>query len=329
MIPAFILAGALLGEAPVQTTPQERLAAVRADLFSRAEHLDEDVRQLREILAADPRSAEAHALLGLAYRAQGTQELIGESVAEFRQALDIDPSLVPVRLYLARVYLDLGRAARAREELDTALAQAPGKPEFLALLGESERQLKNPSRAVEVLRQALEADQSNAQARYYLGLALFDLGQRDDAIKELERVVQSSPRVSDPYLALGTLYLDTGHVADAIRTLDQGVHIDPGRPELHIQLSRGYRTKGLLDKAEAQLTLAAPKGGAAPGMSAYQYQQVELDLNLERGLVKLRRGQLVAAADAFKKVLAMDPNNEQATRGLAEVNRKKKAGGRQ
>ena len=327
---AFVFACILLGGIAgvlAQAPLHDRLERIRADLFSRPEHLDQDVRDLKEILAADPRSVEAHTLLGIAYRAIGTQDLMGESIAEFRQALDIDPSLVPVRLYLARVYLDLGRAARAKEELETALTQAPGNPQLLSLLGESERQLKNPSRAVEVLQQTLKADESSVQARYYLGLALLDLGQRDDAIRELERVVQSSPPVSDPYLTLGTLYLNTGRAAEAIQTLNQGVHIDPRGLELHIQLARAYRTKGLLDKAEAQLALAAPKDGAAPAMSAYQYQQVELDLNLERGFVKLQRGQLVAAGDAFKKVLAMDPNNEQATRGLAEVNRKKKAGG--
>lgn len=324
---ALILAAVLLGQAPAQTMPQDRLAAVRADLFSRAEHLDEDVRELKDILAVDPRSAEAHALLGLAYRAQGTQELIGESVAEFRQALDLDPSLIAARLYLARVYLDLGRPLRAREELETALTQAPGNPQFLALLGESERQLKNPRRAVDVIRQALQADESFAQARYYLALALYDLGQRDDAVKELERVVSSGPSVVDPYIALGTAYLDAGRVKDALQTLGQGTRVDPSRPELHILLARAYRSSGLLEKADAQLTLAAPKGSGTQAAFDYQRQQIDLDFYLERGLVKLQRGQLTAAGDAFKKVLEMDPQNEPATRGLAEVARRKKAGG--
>jgi tetratricopeptide (TPR) repeat protein len=313
---------------PAQATTQETLERVRADLFARAEHLDEDVRELKQILAIDPRSAEAHVLLGIAYRTQGSQELIGESVAEFRQALEIDPGLVPVRLYLARVYLDLGRALRAREELEHALEQAPGNAELLALQGETERQLKNPQRAVELTRQALQADESNAQPRYYLALALYDLGRRDEAIRELEKVAQSGPPVADPYLALGTAYLDAGRTPDALRTLGQGIRIDPNRPELHIQMARAYRMSGSLDKAEAQLTLADPKRTAATPMSDYQRQQVDVDLYLEHGLLDLRRGQLTAAGEAFKKVLAMDPNNDQATRGLAEVTRRKKAGGR-
>ena len=314
---------------PAQATTQETLDRVKADLFARAEHLDEDVRDLKQILAIDPRSADAHVLLGIAYRTQGTQELIGESVAEFRQALDIDPGLVPARLYLAHVYLDLGRATRAREELEHALEQAPGNPELLVLEAETERQLRNPQRAVELTRQALQADESNAQARYYLALALYDQGQRDEAIKELERVVQSGPPVSDPFLSLGIAYLDAGRTPDALHVLGEGIRIDPGRPELHIQMARAYRVSGSLDKADAQLTLADPQRTAAPRMSDYQRQQIDLDFSLERGLLDLRHGQLTAAGEAFKKVLAMDPNNAQAAHGLAEVTRRKKAGGRQ
>jgi tetratricopeptide (TPR) repeat protein len=328
-----ILACTALAAWQVAATPgpiQQRLDRVRADLFSRAEHLPEDVRELKAILAIDPRAAEAHVLLGIAYSTQGSKDLKGEAIGEFRQALDLDPGLVPVRFYLAHLYLDLGRAARAREELEAALVKAPGNPEFLALLGETERQLKNPARAVEVTRQALQADDSFAQARYYLGLALLDLGQRDEAIKELERVVRAGPTVTDTYLTLGNAYVEAGRSADAIETLLQGLRIDSKRPELRIALARAYRTHGLLDKADAQLALGLPRRAALAASSDYPYQQVELDFQLERGLLKLQRGELAAAAAAFKKVLELEPKHEAATRGLAEVNRRlaaKKPGG--
>ncbi len=298
---------------------QERLKVVRADLFSRTEHINEDIRELKEILALDPRSAEGHLLLGIAYRSLGSQELMGEAVAELRQALELNPGFAPARFYLAHIYLDLGRAGRAREELEAALVQVPGNPQFLALLGEAERQLKNPRRSVEVTRQALQADESFAQARYYLGLALFDLGRRDEAIKELERVVQSGPNVVEAYLSLGTAYVEARRFDDALQTLSKATLIDPSRADIRIQLARAYRSKGLLVKADEQLELAAPKGRATLAPSYYQHQQVEFDLYLEKGLVKMQRGQLAAAAEAFKKVLEMDPNHGPTNRYLAEV----------
>ena len=261
-------------------------------------------------------------LLGIAYSTWGSKELKGEAIGEFRQALDLNPRLVEVRFYLARLYLDLGRPSRAREELDTALEQKPGNPEFLALLGEAERQLKNPRRAIEVTRQALQADSTFAPARYYLGLALLDAGQRDEGIKELEQIVRAGAPVADAYLALGAAYTDAGRGAEAIDILSQGLRVDPARPELHIALARAYRSKGELEKADAQLTLGRPKRATLSDSSDYPYQQVELEFHLERGMVKLGRGQLAAAAEAFKEVLALEPSHEAAMRGLAEANRR-------
>lgn len=336
---AAIIACALVGtrrsraapQAAAETMPiQERLNRVRADLFSGKARLDADIRELKRILALDSRSAESHLLLGIAYRMLGSPDLMGEAVAELRQALAVDPAFIPARFYLASIYLDLGRAQRAREELESALVQHPGQPQLLALLGEAERQLRNPRRSVELNRQALKTDASFSQARYYLGLALSDLGQRDEAIHELERVVQSGPTVPEAYLGLGSAYLDAGRLDDALKVLGQAVQIDPSRTDTRIQLARAYRMKGLLGQADEQLKLAMPPGTAT--LSSL-YQHVESDFYLELGLVRKQQSLLEAAADAFQKVLDMDPTHGPATRQLAEVRRllqerlqKKKAG---
>jgi len=321
----WVCAALVAWQAAAPPPVQERLDRVKADLYSRTDRVTENVRELKQILALDPRSAEGHMLLGIAYSTLGSKELKGEAIGEFRQALDLNPRLVEVRFYLAHLYLDLGRAVRAREELDAALVQAPGNPEFLALLGEAERQLKNPRRAVDVTRQALQADSSFGPAHFYLGLALLDAGQRDEAIKELEQVVRAGAPVPDAYLALGSAYVEAGRTEEAIETLTQGLRVDPARPELHIALARAYRAKGLLEKADAQLMLGRPKRAARSDSSDYPYQQVELDWELERGMIKLQRGQLTAAAEAFKKVLEFEPAHEAATRELAEVNRRLRA----
>jgi tetratricopeptide (TPR) repeat protein len=259
--------------------------------------------------------------------------MVGESVAEFRQAIELNPSLAPARLYLAYVYIDLGRLERAREELRAALAQVPGNVQFLTLLGEVERLLKNLNRSVDVLEQALKTDPSAAQARYYLGLTLFDLGKRDEAIKQLEAVVQSGAKVADAYIALGIAYLEAGRVDEGLEILSQATHLDPARPDTRLQLARAYRLKGALQKADEQLALARPQGAALASPTA-QDRQVEFDLYLELGLLRLQQGRLDAAAEAFQRVLDMDPTHAPTLRHMADVKRrqqekrpKKEAGG--
>jgi len=313
---------------------QERLKRVGADVMSRPDRANDAIRELKAILAEDPRSAEAHMYLGIAYRVLGSPEMIGEAVAELRQALELEPRHVPARFYLAHLYLNLGRATRAREELEAALAQAPGQPQFLALLGETERQVGNPRRSVDLNRQALQANDSLAEARYYLALALLDLKQTDEGIRELERVVQSGPAVVDAYVSLGTAYIEAGRFDAALETLARGTQIDAARPELRILMARAYRSKGLLDQAQAQLKLASSKRGASLASPFQQDQQVEFDLRLEQARLAAKQGRLDAAAESFQRVLDMDPEYAPAKRELAEVRKqmqervqKKKPGG--
>ena len=307
------------------TTPspdlRERLGRISADLFSATPHLEDDIRELKGILAADPNVAPAHMLLGIAYRGLGSPDMMSDAVAELRQAIALSPDYVPARLYLAYIYLDIGRPQRAKDELEAALEQSPGNPQLLALEGESERQLKNAGRAVELAQQSLKIDPSAAEARYYLGLALFDLGRRAEAIKELEQVVASGGALPDAYLSLGVAYIEAGRFDDAIATLGKGSERDRSRPDLRIQLARAYRSKGLLDKAAEQLQLARsrPGGGGPLAASEYRQQQLELDLTLEQGALDAQRGRVAAAIASFKKVLTMDPAHGPANRYLAQI----------
>jgi tetratricopeptide (TPR) repeat protein len=295
---------------------QETLNRVAADLFSATPRPADAIEELRAILSDHPELAEGHMLLGIAYRAQGSPEMMSEAVGELRQAIALKPSLLMARLALARVYLDLARQSRARDELEDALEEAPGRPEVLSLLGEVERQLENPRRSVELNRQALQADATFMQARYYLGLALLDLRQHADAIRELEAVAQSGVNPGEAYLALGTAYVEGKRIQEGLKALREAARLDPSRPEAHIQLARAYRVAGQLDEALQQLKLAMPAAGDS---LSTLYRSIQSDLYMEEGLIRVQQGQLDAAADAFERVLALDAGHEPAKLQLSAI----------
>src|SRR5947208_3165763 len=72
-------------------------------------------------------------LMGQAYLALRSAGMIAEAKAELQQALNLDPDLFWARFYLARVYIDVGRNDKAKEELERGLVQRPNVPHFLAL----------------------------------------------------------------------------------------------------------------------------------------------------------------------------------------------------
>jgi Tfp pilus assembly protein PilF len=273
---AALLLGAGLASAQ---TNEQRLSEVAKDLFSPAASVDADITQLKAVLAADPKSAQAHMLLGLAYRTKGSTDLMGEAVGELRQAIDLDPSLVPARVYLAHLYLDLGRPERAQDELQAALTQLPGQPQLQALLAECQRQLGKPDAALELTQQALKADPSMAEARYYEGQALYDLKRRDEAIQAFEQAIKDGGRRPEVYGSLGKALLDAGRVDEAIVSLTEAVKLDPSRPEPMLPLARAYRLKGQLARADAALKTVRSLVGTS-GLSVAD-QQVQRDLSFE------------------------------------------------
>ena len=328
---AALLAGCL-GAAPVRAIAQPqanadkasdkasigaRLTRVAEDLFSRTDRLDENIAELKAILALDSNSAQAHMLLGLAYQTKRSPDLMGEAAGELRQAIALDASLIPARLYLAHLYLDLARPERAREELQAALVQMPGQPQLLALLGEAERQLGNPKATLDLSAQALAANPSFAEARYYRGLALYDLGRRDDAIREMEQVIEAGGRRPEVYSSLGAAYLEAGRLDQAIAMLVDAIKLDPSRPEPMIKLARAYRLKGQPAKAEAPLAHARSIAGQTAVSAADQ--QVQRDVYVEEGLLRLQQNQLAAAARSLRKAVDLDPNHGPGRRYLAEV----------
>jgi protein O-GlcNAc transferase len=315
----ILLASTAAAQTTSASATKERMQRVAADLFSATPKLAEDIQELKAILAAEPGLAEGHLLLGIAYRSLGTPDMVSEAVAELRQAIALNPSLVLARLTLARVYLDTARATRARQELESALEQVPGNPQLLSVLGETERQLGNPQRSVDLNQQALKADPTLMQARFYLGLALLDLKQNADAIRELEIVAKSGANAAETYLGLGTAYLATGRTTEAIAALREATKLDPARPETRVQLARAYRTKGLLNDALKELKLAMPSGHANLNTV---YFNVEADVYMEEGLIRLEQGRLEAAAAAFQKVLDLDASYEAARQQLALVQKR-------
>jgi tetratricopeptide (TPR) repeat protein len=319
--PALASAQTPATRTPASSAPspsiQQRLERIRSQVYASANGLRDAVPELQRILAEDPSIAEAHLLLGAAYRTAGTELMIGEAKAELQQALELDPRLIAARLLLAQTYFDLGRYENARDEATLALRQEPGQAQFLAILGEAERHLGDPAKAKALNSLALEADGTLLEARYYRARAMLDLGERDDAIKELETVVRGGAQVPDVFLHLGIAYIDASRLDEAVMCLTEGASLAPASREMKIELGRAYRLKGQLVNAEQQLTQAASTQTNV--QVTPEYQRVETLLNLEWGLLRLKQGRLPAAATALNTAITMNPNDGASHRALAEV----------
>jgi predicted Zn-dependent protease len=243
--------------------------------------------------------------------------MLAEAIAEFRQAIALDTSLVAARYYLAQAYLDLNRPERARDELAAALEQSPGQMQFTTMLAEAERRTGNAARALELTREIPAADPSAPQARYYAALALLDLNRRLDAIAELEALVKAGVTPPDVTSTLGLAYLDEGRSDEAAQLLGAAVQAVPTRPDLRIALARAHRLAGRLPDAERELALALPPD--ANREASEFYETVEADIHLETAIIRIAQERGDDALKELEQAVALRPSHGPTHRYLAEV----------
>jgi tetratricopeptide (TPR) repeat protein len=299
---------------------------VRAQLSAAAEHLqqgrfEEAIRASKGVLAADPRSAPAHMLLGLAYIGQQSTDKIADAKAELQQALDLDPELLMARFYLARLYFDQGMTEKAQEQLERGLKQSPGLPNFLSLLGEVRRELGDPRASLELNRKALEADATMTTAHYFLALAHLDLKQEQAAIAELEKAIRPPHVTPEMYNALASLYIKKQQFAAAEDLCRKAIAMDPSRPDTYLNLARVYNAQHASDKALEVLRAALPAGKEFPATE--YFQGLQADLAVERGAAYTDKKVYARAIAEYARALEFDPRRAVVHRRLAELYRQR------
>ena len=320
LIPVVLLASVMTWA----QTPRAELPG--AQLGAAAEHLqqgkaEQTIRECKGVLAADPRSAPAHMLLGLAYLAKGSTAMIADAKAELQQALDLDPELLWARFYLARLYFDQGLSEKAQEQLERGLKQSPGLPHFLSLLGEVRRGLGDPGASLELNRKALEADATMTPAHYFLGLAYRDLKQEQAAMAEFEKAVHSPYVTPEMYNALASLYIKNQRFAAAEDLCRKSIALDRSRPDAYLNLARVYNARQASDKALEVLRAALPEGKEFPATE--YYQDLQADLAVERGAAYTAKKMYAQAIEEYARALDFDPRRAVIHRRLAELYRQK------
>jgi spermidine synthase len=182
---------------------------------------------LQRAAADNPRSAAAHLLLAVAYRASGLEEAARVAL---RAALEIDPELAPAWNLLGRALAELGRRAEARRAFEEAARRtedpalgAAARNNLGALLveeGETEA-------AARLFRETLALDPSLAAAHANLGLVLKRRGDAPGAEAAYRRALELEPANADARYNLARLLAAAGRRAEAAAELESLLAFEP------------------------------------------------------------------------------------------------------
>lgn len=96
----------------------------------------------------------------------------------------------------------------------------------------------NPRRAVDFLKEAVDADPENAECWNYISLAHTRLGRLKDAETALRKAQEINPNRDDYHANLGLLYLKTGRNEEAMKEFERALSLNPGNSKAQKGLSR-------------------------------------------------------------------------------------------
>lgn len=324
--PAIVLATALALAAQTgrQFFEQAR-AAERAGDWAAAE------KAYRQVVRADPASAEARANLGVVLARQGRYPA---AIAEYRAALKLRPSLHAVYLNLGIAHFKADEPARAvaalrqylkvdvtnqqaRQILASALLEtgeaaeaaaifeALPNPDFSARLGLAAAYIRLGRDAGPQL-QSLAAEGEKPEVQTVLGQAYLARNDFAQARQAFARALELSPQTPGLHFLLGAVEWRAQNMAAAIEHWRAGAAAEPASFELHFALAAALIEQGDPTAAQAPLARARAMRPAHPGVLYYQARLAWRDKQ-------------PAAAALFERCLQADPANRAARYLLGQV----------
>jgi tetratricopeptide (TPR) repeat protein len=286
-----------------------------------------------QAVAGGASSGQAHDARGVALLAQGRG---ADAAAEFRKAIELEPTHTRARVGLAASLIAQNKGAEAvaearkattedseMAEAHSVLAQAmlvenpkawndaiaeaqdaafknPKNPEIQMVVGKIFEADNRFDQAADNYKKALASDPEFAPARAALIKAQFRKGDLDGATAEAVKLANASPGSGDAQLQAGELLLRKQDFANAIGPLEKAVRLLPGSPTANYYLGRAYQFSGRVQDA------------LAPYKKAAELDAANLDYRSTYGLLLGVNGQPDAGAAELKKVVATPGYKETA-----------------
>lgn len=208
------------------------------------------------------------------------------AVKEFERAVHLAPENLGMRTHLAWMLLNQGRPEEALSHFQVLLSQKPDLKEAIYGLAMAKMRLGKSEEAVRVLD---------------YGLKIYP---RDIAfLKFKAAVLTAKPQTA--YLAL--------QVYDKLRKLEPQNSEWPRQQQVSAQKAAAYR----YDLALALLKEGKRQDALQELKAAIELAPESLGYRTHYGWVLLEMGQLALAAQTFEEVLAEDPKQHEAIRGLS------------
>jgi len=237
------------GDVPAKPQMPIRPVAAIPTLFDHARRhhqagrLAEAERLYTQILAADPRHAEAHSNLGGVFQ---NLRRFDDALAACNMAISLKPDDADFHFNRAITLQALGRFREAMAAYSQVIRLNPGFAEAHSNLGNLFRGLGRFDAAFTAYKRAIHLNPFYAEAHSNLGALLEILGRFDDALTACNTAIAIKSGYPEAHATQGAVLEKLGRLEESITAFKTAIRLSPDDPELHFGLSAPYLKAGLL-----------------------------------------------------------------------------------
>jgi tetratricopeptide (TPR) repeat protein len=252
--------------AAVKREPARAAAAHRAkgEELSAGERHREALAEFNEALRLDPSDAASWCGRGLVYR-----KLLLEAQAEeaFRKAYELSPDHLPARDNLAMVLYDTGQHGKAEVHLRRALERRPDDPFLWAEMALNRMRLGRPAEAITLLERYNAKQGRTAWGLSNLGRAHAEAGQSVSAERCYREALQSGSPQPVTCFWLGQLLVSLGRKDEGDKLLEtyrRLRRLETEEEELQLALMRGEDWRVLANLGRVRFLLKKFRSALGP-----------------------------------------------------------------
>jgi tetratricopeptide (TPR) repeat protein len=200
-----------------------------------------------------------------------------------------------------------GRVAEAEIPLLQAVEAEPNNVAVIAELAKVEGRLGKKLRAIELFRRAVSMARSDPELHLDFGLALADNDQTDEALLEISTALKLDPRLANGFLVRAQIFSDLKRFDDAAKNFSTATQLDPHLAKAWYYWATSEMQRDNYAKASELLEHAIR---IEPENTT--------DLRL-LGQCFIYQSRHSAAVEAWKRVLAIDPDDPKTTYLLSQA----------
>ncbi len=186
------------------------------------------IEELKKAIELDPKLADAHVSLGLAYYQMDMPEL---ATAEFEKAIEIDPNNVRARIFLTQDYANADDYQKVIQHLSKAAEVDTNNFEVLKTYGAMLLKHGTESdipKAREVLEKAVKLNPNDAEVNMNYGYTLYLGSMFSSAIEHLKKALEIQPDYPEAHYNIALAYSRIGEYNLAREHWEKVVKLSPG-----------------------------------------------------------------------------------------------------